>query len=102
MIYIKNIYKSNEKLIVEKHIYNEQSFYKFEHRFQLTHCRFCSCFFVSNNVVTYIFLDFHHKIISNIIFAVFLFRVLVCYYFIASNIKFVNVLYCKRSSAIVT
>ena len=30
MIYIKNICKSNEKLIVEKQIRNEQHFYKFE------------------------------------------------------------------------
>ena len=30
MIYIKNICRSNERLIVEKHVYNEQNFYRFE------------------------------------------------------------------------
>ena len=30
MIYIKNICKSDERLIVEKQIYKKQSFYKFE------------------------------------------------------------------------
>ena len=29
-IYIKNICRLNEKLIVEKQVYNEQSFYRFE------------------------------------------------------------------------
>ena len=103
MIYIKNICTSNERLIVEQHVHKEQSFYKFENAVLSTHCQLCTCFFVSNNVITYIFfLNFHHEITSNIIFAVFLFHVSVCYYFTASNIKFVGVLYCKLSSAIVT
>ena len=103
MIYIRNIYKSNKRLIVEKHVYNEQNFYKFERCsvdtlsilflfFRLKQC--CNVYFF--------FLDFYHKITSNIIFAVFLFRVFICYYFTISNIKFVNVLYCKRNNVIVT
>ena len=36
MIYIKKICRSNEKLIVEQQIHNEQSFYKFKRCFVVT------------------------------------------------------------------
>ena len=102
MIYIKNICKSNEKLIVEKYVYNEQNSYKFKHCFVDTLSILFLFFRFKQCCDVYFFSNFHHEIISNIIFAVFLFRVFVCYYFIVSNIKFVNVLYYKRSNAIVT
>ena len=103
MIYIKNICKLDEKLIVEKRVHNEQSFDKFECCFVDTLSTLFLFFRLKQCYNVYIFFsDFYHEIILNINFAVFLFRVSVCHYFTASNIKLVNVLYCKRSSAIVT
>ena len=54
MIYIKNICRSNEKLIVEKQVRNEQQFYKFERCFvDMLSINFR--LFVSIFVVTYNF-----------------------------------------------
>ena len=96
MIYIENIYKLNERLIVEKQVYNEQSFYKFERCVVNT---VDSVLVFSSQFMLwriFVFLNFYHKITSNIIFAVFLFRVFDCYYFTASSIKFVVALFYKK------
>ena len=54
MTYIKNICRSDEKLIVEKQIRNEQHFYKFERCFVDT-LSINFRLFVSISVVTYNF-----------------------------------------------
>ena len=53
MIYIKNVCKSDEKLIVEKQIYNEQNFYKFER---------CSV-----DTLSILFLFFHFNLCYNVV-----------------------------------
>ena len=54
MIYIKNICRSDEKLIVEKYAHNEQSFYRFE------------CCFVET--MSILFLSFHLKQFCDVYF----------------------------------
>ena len=52
MIYIKSICKSNERLIVEKQIRNEQHFYRFE-RCSVHTLSINFRLFVSISIVTY-------------------------------------------------
>ena len=119
IIYIKNICRSNEKLIVEKQIRNEQHFYKFE-RCSVDTLSTNFRFFVSISVVTYNFyswitlLRFFEHIFcntfflirflswSNVIFAILLFRVLDRDHFAATNKIFNVALYCNHSNAVVT
>ena len=119
MTYIKNICKLGERLIVEKQIRNEQHFYKLERCFVNTLSTnfrlFISIFVVTYNFYFWITLLRSFKHIfrdtfflirflswSNVIFAIFLFRVLDRDHFAATNIIFDVALYWNHCSAVAT